>query len=193
MTAGPARPRARFGPDGGEPTVFVADERPGEEPGDAPEPAVDLDRWSGFAVAVLGELGVEGEAELSVIFVDEAHIARLNARHLGHQGATDVLAFPIDGVAEVSTSGLAPGRATEDPDDQPLLLGDVVICPAVAESQAPEHAGSLDDELALLIVHGVLHVMGMDHATDDERVAMQARERELLAKLHGPLTRDPWA
>jgi probable rRNA maturation factor len=189
MTAGSARPRPRFGPDGGEPTVFVADERPGEPP----TPLIDLLRWSRFATAVLRELGVEGEAELSMMFVDEPHIARLNQRHLGHEGPTDVLAFPIDGSPDLTTSGLAPGRATEDPDDQPLLLGDVVICPAVAERQAPEHAGSLDDELALLLVHGVLHVMGMDHATDDDRIAMQARERELLGKLHGTMARDPWA
>jgi probable rRNA maturation factor len=186
---GASRARARFGPDGGEPTVFVADERPG----DPPAPSLDLDRWSGFAVAVLRELGVEGEAELSLLFLDEAHMAALNQRHLGHEGPTDVLAFPIDGSPDLTTSGLAPGRATEDPDDQPLLLGDVVICPAVAERQAPEHAGTLDDELALLVVHGVLHVMGMDHGTDDDRIAMQARERELLGRLHGPLARDPWA
>jgi probable rRNA maturation factor len=173
--------------------VFVADERPGAEAGAEPDPAIDLDRWSRFGVAVLGRLGVEGEAELSVIFVDETHIARLNQHHLGHEGPTDVLAFPIDGTPDVSTSGLAPGRATEDPDDQPLLLGDVVVCPAVAERQAPGHAGTLDDELALLIVHGILHVMGMDHAGDDEREAMQARERELLAALHGPLAGDPWS
>jgi probable rRNA maturation factor len=91
------------------------------------------------------------------------------------------------------TSGLAPaGRAAPDLDDQPLLLGDVVISPAVAARQAPEHAGSYEDEVALLLVHGILHVLGMDHAADDERVAMQARERALLAQFHGELARDPW-
>ena len=68
-----------------------------------------------------------------------------------------------------------------DPDDLPLLLGDVVICPAVAARNAPEHAGSFDDEIALLVVHGILHLLGLDHADDDERDAMQDRERELLA------------
>jgi probable rRNA maturation factor len=192
MSPVPARPRRRTGPDGGEPTVFVTDERPDGPAGGPPEPPVDLERWSAFATAVLGDLGVAGEAELSVLFVDEEHIARLNERHLGHGGPPDVLAFPIDGTPEVSTSGLAPGRGSDDPDDQPLLLGDVVVCPAVAARQAPGHAGTLDDELALLIVHGVLHILGMDHATDDERVAMQAREREVLDRLHGSLARDPW-
>jgi probable rRNA maturation factor len=188
----PRRPN-RVGPDDGEPTVFVTDERPdGPDPGGAARVEVDLDRWATFATAVLGHLGVSGEAELSILFVDAEHIARLNARHLGHEGPTDVLAFPIDGAPTVTTAGLAPGRAVEDPDDQPLLLGDVVVCPEVAARQAPEHAGTVDDELALLVVHGILHVLGMDHATDAERAEMQAAEREVLERLHGPLARDPW-
>ena len=58
----------------------------------------------------------------------------------------------------------------------PVLLGDVVVCPAVAADQAPTHAGTLDDELALLVVHGILHVLGHDHAEPDETAAMRARE-----------------
>jgi probable rRNA maturation factor len=64
----------------------------------------------------------------------------------------------------------------------PLLLGDVVICPAVAARNAPEHAGSYEDELALLLVHGILHVLGMDHAFDEEANAMRAKEQDLLAR-----------
>ena len=97
--------------------------------------------------------------------VDEADIAELNAEHMGKSGPTDVLSFPIDG-AEAS-----PG---------PWLLGDVVICPAVARRYAVDHGRSFDDELALLVVHGVLHVLGMDHADPDEARLMQAREAELL-------------
>ena len=62
-----------------------------------------------------------------------------------------------------------------------MLLGDVVVCPAVAADQAPTHAGTVDDELALLVVHGVLHVLGHDHAEADETAAMRARELALLA------------
>jgi probable rRNA maturation factor len=173
--------------------VFVADEQSDGPPaaGAAGGHAIDRERWSTLATQVLSASGVEGEAELSVLFVDEDHIAELNARHLGHEGPTDVLSFPIDGVPDVA-AGLGPLRTIDDPDDQPLLLGDVVICPAVAARQAAEHAGSYEDEVALLLVHGILHVLGMDHAADDERVAMQARERELLARFHGPLARDPW-
>ena len=71
-----------------------------------------------------------------------------------------------------------------DFDDIPLLLGDVVLCPAVAIAQAPSHAGTIDDELALLIVHGVLHIVGYDHAEPVERDRMQRRERELLETFH---------
>jgi probable rRNA maturation factor len=63
----------------------------------------------------------------------------------------------------------------------------------VAERNAPTHAGSFDDEVALLVVHGILHLLGMDHAEEAERLEMQSRERELLAAHYGPLTADPWA
>jgi probable rRNA maturation factor len=170
--------------------VFVADEQ------DAL--AIDVARWQVLAERVLADEGVEGECELSMLFVGGDTIASLNQRFMGHDGPTDVLSFPIDGEANApgrwpDSGGPGPDRDDEGPDDLPLLLGDVVICPSVAEVNAPAHAGSVDDELALLVVHGVLHLLGMDHATDDERRAMQARERELLAAHHGPLAADPWA
>jgi probable rRNA maturation factor len=178
-----AQPVTR-GPDSGGLSVSITDEQ------DLP---VDGARWMTLAERVLTDIGVEGEAELSVLYLDEAQMAVLNHQFMGHDGPTDVLSFPIDGVPEPSTSGVTPpGRSPYDPDDQPLLLGDVVICPAVADRQAEGHAGTYDDELALLLVHGILHLMGMDHAADDERMAMQARERELLAAHHGDLARDPW-
>jgi probable rRNA maturation factor len=170
--------------------VFVADEQ------DAL--AIDVERWQVLAERVLDDEGVEGECELSMLFVAADTIASLNERFMGHDGPTDVLSFPIDGEANApgrwpDSGGPGPDRDDEGPDDLPLLLGDVVICPSVAEANAPMHAGSVDDELALLVVHGVLHLLGMDHATDEERTAMQARERELLAAHHGPLAADPWA
>jgi probable rRNA maturation factor len=169
--------------------VFVADEQ------DAL--AVDTGRWQRLAVDVLAAEGVEGECELSVLFVAEDTITGLNSRFMGHDGPTDVLSFPIDGEATSpgrwpDNGGAGPDRDDDD-DALPLLLGDVVICPTVAAANAPHHAGSVDDELALLVVHGILHLLGMDHAEDAERIAMQARERELLAAHHGPLAADPWA
>jgi probable rRNA maturation factor len=152
---------------------------------------VDSMRWVRLAQAVLVAEGVRAEAELSLLFVDEVAIADLNKRFLGRDGPTDVLAFPIDEEPVESgrnpdSGGTGPGFAS-DVDELPTLLGDVVICPAVAARNAPEHAGTYEDELALLVVHGVLHLLGMDHVEDDEAEAMEARERELLARYHHPM------
>lgn len=176
----PSAKRRRRPPDG-DVEVFVADEQH-----DHP---VDVARWATLAEAVLGAEGVTGDAELSVLFVDEAAIADLNQKFMGHEGPTDVLAFPIDeDVVELGrapdASASGPDRPAVDPSEAPVLLGDVVICPAVAARNAPAHAGTYDDELALLLVHGILHVLGMDHAEPDETAAMQARERELLREFH---------
>ncbi len=167
--------------------VFAADEQSSHP--------VDTLRWIRLAEAVLAEEGVRGETEVSLLFVDEEAIADLNARFLGREGPTDVLAFPIDDEPVESgrspdSGGSGPGF-TSEPEDVPTLLGDVVICPAVAERNAPEHAGNYDDELALLVVHGLLHILGMDHEDPDEAEAMEARERELLARLHRPTDGGP--
>jgi probable rRNA maturation factor len=161
--------------------VFVADEQATVD--------IDLARWRVLAEAVIAEEGVRGNVELSLLFVEEDDIAALNEQFLGDAKPTDVLAFPIDAVdvdvMSSPTSGHSgPDRPPPDPTDQPLLLGDVVICPAVAASQAAEHAGTIDDELALLVVHGILHVLGYDHALPDEGAAMRSRERELLEARH---------
>ena len=92
------------------------------------------------------------------------------------------MTFPPGATRIVYGSG--PGAL---PEAEPMvLLGDVVICPAVAAKNAPEHAGTLDDELALLLVHGLLHLMGMDHEEPDEAEVMEAKERQLLARHHAP-------
>ena len=137
---------------------------------------------------------MRGDAELSMLFVDEAAMADLNLRFTGKEGATDVLAFPIDeepseGGRSPDSGGTGPGFIPAEPSDMPLLVGDVVICPAVAARNAPQHAGTYDDEVALLIVHGILHLMGMDHIDDAEATAMERRERELLDQFHRPRKR----
>jgi len=160
--------------------VFVADEQ-----NDQP---VDTIRWARLAEAVLLDEGVPGDAELSMLFIDEAAMSDLNKRFLGRDGPTDVLAFPIDeepveGGRSPDSGGTGPGD-TSEPTDMPTVLGDVVICPAVAHRNAPDHAGSYDDEVALLVVHGLLHLLGMDHEDDEEAEAMEEREQALLAKYH---------
>ena len=157
--------------------VFVADEQT-----DRP---VDTVRWMQLAGAVLAAEGVKGEAELSLLFVDESAISDLNKRFLGKDGPTDVLAFPMDeepaeGGRSPDSGGTGPGWVPSEPDDMPTLIGDVVICPEVAHRNAPQHAGTYEDELALLVVHGILHLVGMDHLEDEEAEAMEKREQELL-------------
>jgi len=158
--------------------VFGADEQRDVE--------IDVLQWVRLARLVLAEERVPGEAELSVIFVDEQSISDLNERFLGGEGPTDVLAFPMDddivlGGRQPDQGGRGPGAPTE-PGDPPYLIGDVVICPAVARRQAVEHQAPLDDELALLVVHGVLHLLDYDHAEEEETAAMKRREQELLER-----------
>jgi probable rRNA maturation factor len=156
--------------------VFASDEQSTVE--------VDLPRWLRLARLVLTEERAPADAEVSLIFVDEESISDLNGRFLGGNGPTDVLAFPIDddqlrSGRHPDTGGRGPGSATE-PSDPPIVLGDVVVCPTVAARQASTHAGTVDDELALLVVHGVLHLLNYDHADEREAASMQRRERELL-------------
>lgn len=147
------------------------------EVNDSTEAGVDqLDRWSTVARETLCGEDVSA-GRLDLIFVDEDDIANLNREHLGGDGPTDVLAFPLDGPDAGSGE-----TAVAENGDPFVHLGDVVICPTVARSQAPDHCGTYDAEMALLIVHGVLHVLGHDHALPAETVAMQDRERHHLGR-----------
>lgn len=182
--------------------VFAAD----EQGGDTGTP-VDPARWAALADHVLTAEGVPKDAEISLLFVEPEAMSELNCRFRGAEGPTDVLAFPMDSdeleedefdLGPGTTGGRYPDGGTTGPSTvsdrpdtsrPPHVVGDVVICPAVAGANAPEHRGplhdgSLEDELALLVVHGVLHLLGMDHAEDDEAEAMEARERDLLERFH---------
>ncbi len=148
--------------------------------------AVDVGRWVALARLVVNEEKVPGTSELSVLFVDRTTIAELNERFLGGTGPTDVLAFPMDDDLvlpgrQPDQGGRGPGAPSEG-GEPPTLIGDVVVCPAVAAAQAPTHGATLDDELALLVVHGVLHLLNYDHADPRDEATMKQRERELLAR-----------
>jgi probable rRNA maturation factor len=138
--------------------VFVANEQ------DIP---VDHDRLSTLAAHVLLREDVDDDAELSVLFVTPEHIRRLNAHFAGDDYPTDVLSFPM------MESG-------DDGDDGPLLLGDVVVCPAVAERNAQKAGQSLAAELDVLVVHGTLHLLGYDHQGSQDRSEMERRQRDIL-------------
>jgi probable rRNA maturation factor len=164
------------------PTVFGADEQHDVE--------VDVARWVRLArLALLDERVNErygNDVEMSLLFVDESTIAELNERFLGSAGPTDVLSFPMDeelppGGRQPDQGGRGPG-APSDLSDPPALLGDVVVCPVVAGKQALERGVPADDELALLVVHGVLHLLDYDHAEPEETAVMRRREQEILTR-----------
>lgn len=144
---------------------------------------MDIAKWSALAEAALREEGVRSAVEVSLIFSDEATIAELNERFMGKTGPTDVLSFPIDD--EPLFTGRFPDAGGTGPGEPlvpeiPQLVGDIVICPIVAERNAVDHEVTFDDEIALLVVHGVLHLLGWDHMIDEEAERMEAREQEIL-------------
>ncbi len=170
----------RAGGDG-IPDVFCVNEQSDVE--------VDLERWRTLTLSTLEAEGVRGGTELNVFFIDVEAMTLLNGEHMGKVGPTDVLAFPLDGgeVFEAQGPGAVtrgPSRPQADPDDMLMMLGDVLICPQVAVQQAPTHAGTIDDEIALLLVHGVLHVLGYDHDSDEATARMRSRERTILEEHH---------
>lgn len=129
----------------------------------------ELSRLSRF---VMDRMRVHPLAELCIKVVDEDTIAALNKKWMEKEGPTDVLAFPMD--------ELRPGLVNGEPQDG--VLGDLVLCPAVAERQARDAGHSTDDELELLTVHGVLHLLGYDHADPQEHQEMFALQARLLAE-----------
>ena len=139
--------------------VFLSDEQPRE---------VDADDLLALTRHVLAARRVPEDMEVSILLVDEDTIAALNRQHMDAEGPTDVLAFPMD----------EPG---ETPPDQPAVLGDVVLCPAVCAAQAPAFSRSEHQELQVLTVHGLLHLLGMDHADPVQEAEMFGLTDELLA------------
>ena len=135
---------------------------------------IDGDALVALAARVLRHEGYPDRTELSITAVSDEAIAALKAEHLGEDAPTDVLSFPIDEL----TPGVAPYVAGDGP---PLMLGDVVIAPEYIARQASGHGVSESDELALMVVHGILHLMGWDHEAEAEAELMESRERDILA------------
>ena len=117
-----------------------------------------------------GELHVSPDADLAILLVDEGAMEALHVQWMDEPGPTDVLSFPMD--------ELRPG--SEDAPTPAGLLGDIVLCPAVAETQAVAAKHSTQDELILLTTHGLLHLLGFDHAEPDEEREMFGLQRELI-------------
>jgi probable rRNA maturation factor len=132
--------------------------------------AVQEPRLAALARFVLDRLRIHPQAELSVLLVDEPTMERLHVHYLDEPGPTDVLSFPMD--------ELRPPKGDEP--TPPGLLGDVVLCPTVAERQAAAAGHSTDAELDLLMVHGILHLLGYDHAEPGGEREMFGLQAELL-------------
>ncbi|MBW3620041.1 MAG: rRNA maturation RNase YbeY [Actinobacteria bacterium] len=143
--------------------VFLSDEQDRD---------VDAEDLLALVQHVVEQRGVPLDMEVSVLLVDRGTMAALNEQHMGKAGPTDVLAFPIDEPGESAPAG-------------PAVLGDVVLCPAVAAEQAADLGRSEHEELRLLTVHGILHLLGMDHADPVDEREMFGLTDELLASYRG--------
>ena len=140
--------------------------------------------------AVLQGEGCIDPSEVTVSFVDEDAIHELNRTYRGIDRPTDVLSFNIDDPDEWYGDEEADpdedlsdeGDADDEPwDDEPFMVGDVILCPSVVEAQAPGFGNAVADEMRLLLVHGCLHLMGYDHEVPSEAEEMEALERVYLA------------
>src|SRR5450432_2312204 len=148
----------------------------------ANEAGIDVDEAGLAAVArfTLDQLRIHPLAELSVLLVDERTMTELHMRWMGEPGPTDVLAFPMDEIRPPQPGGTHADHSAAEPPDIPGLLGDVVICPQVAKAQARQAGHSVKDEISLLCTHGILHLLGYDHAEPDEHATMFALQDKLL-------------
>ncbi|MCL2542935.1 MAG: rRNA maturation RNase YbeY [Nocardioidaceae bacterium] len=133
---------------------------------------LDARHFERLARFVMDEMRVHPQAELCIKAVDADTIAQLNEQWMEKEGPTDVLAFPMD--------ELRPGKVNEEPEEG--VLGDLILCPVVAERQGAEAGHGTVAELELLTTHGILHLLGYDHAEPEEHKEMFGLQDELLAR-----------
>jgi probable rRNA maturation factor len=156
--------------------------------------SVEIRNESGFSVDepalvalarhVLAEMRIHPLAELSVLLVDSPTIADLHERWLGEEGPTDVLAFPMDELRPPPPGSDRTDRTGSAGDGPDTVLGDVVLCPEVATEQAREAQRPVTDELEMLCTHGILHLLGFDHAEPGEHATMFGVQDRLLDSWH---------
>ncbi|HRA04358.1 MAG TPA: rRNA maturation RNase YbeY [Arachnia sp.] len=142
---------------------------------------IDLNNESGVEADELGlielarfaldKLRIHPQAELSILLVDETTMADYHERFMDLPGPTDVMSFPMDEL-----------RAPEDDEEPPMgLLGDIVLCPQVTARQAPDNGRSVDGEAEYLLIHGLLHLLGHDHAEPEEKTVMFGLNDRIIA------------
>lgn len=148
-------------------SIFLADEQ---------TESLGLGALHSLAELIMRDEGYPDDVEVTLLFINEDEMASYNEKFLNRPGPTDVLAFPVEDLLP----GVVPDR---DPHGPPLMLGDVVIAPAYVRRQAIEFGVSFEDEMSLMITHGILHLLGYDHEEEEDAQRMEARERRLLAKV----------
>lgn len=138
------------------------------------ESGVDLDVEAVAAQVefLLAALRLDPDTEVSLLFVGPERMAELHVQWMDLEGPTDVMSFPMDDLAIPADGEVA----------EPGILGDIVMCPQVAATQGDETGHGMTGEIELLVTHGVLHCLGMDHQEDDERVVMFGIQDDLLAQ-----------
>ena len=136
--------------------------------------AVDEVRVLKLATFALDKLHIHPAAELAIQFVDVETMSELHVRWMEEEGPTDVLSFPMDELRIGSEEEQTPAG----------LLGDIVVCPEYAQGNADKAGHALMNELLLLVTHGILHLLGLDHATPDEEAEMFGLQREILADFY---------
>ena len=132
--------------------------------------AIDHERVLRLAEHALDRMRIHPAAELAIQFVDEEPMTELHVQWMDEPGPTDVLSFPMDELRPGAEGEITP----------PGLLGDIVVCPAIAEKQAITAGHELINEVLMLVTHGVLHLLGYDHAEPDEEREMFGLQKEIL-------------
>jgi probable rRNA maturation factor len=148
-------------------SVFLSDEQ------DEPVDATGLRR---FAAQVLEAEAVPSDGEMAVVLVSPEQMGEYHRTFMGREGPTDVLAFPLEDLEP----GRLPPRLADEP---PLSLGDVFLCPAEIRRHAAAEEVSFEDYVYLLLAHGILHLLGYDHADETGTGLMEEREQQLLAMI----------
>lgn len=143
---------------------------------------VDVADLAALCRFVLRRMRLHPQTEMTLRLVDADTIATLNRQWMGKDGPTDVLSFPMD--------ELRPGRDGVREESEPGYLGDIALCPQIAEQQAPAAGHGRDDEMALLTVHGMLHLLGYDHAEPAEHAEMFGIQGRLLVEWADPDLRE---
>lgn len=142
--------------------------------------SVDEQRIQRLAVHALDEMHIHPDADLAIVFVDEPAMEVLHIQWMDEPGPTDVLSFPMDELRPGSEVDITPAG----------LLGDIVVCPSVAIAQAATAGHEPINEMLLLTTHGILHLLGFDHAEPDEEKAMFALQRQILESFYASETGD---